>query len=27
MKADKILENTTIIRCTECGLSDTRINS
>lgn len=23
MKVDKILENTTIIRCTECGLSDT----
>ena len=26
MKADKMLENTTIIRCTECGLSDTTIN-
>jgi len=27
MKIDKILENTTIFRCTECDLSDTRINS
>lgn len=27
MKIDKILENTTIFRCTECNLSDTRINS
>jgi hypothetical protein len=26
MRIDKILENTTIIRCTECGLSDTTIN-
>jgi hypothetical protein len=26
MKTDKILENTIIIRCTECGLSDTTIN-
>ena len=27
MKVDRVLENTTIIRCTECGLSDTRLNS
>lgn len=27
MKVEKILENTTIIRCTECGLSDTRLGS
>ena len=27
MKIDKILENTTIFRCTGCDLSDTRINS
>ena len=26
MKIDKILENTTIVRCTECGLSDGAIN-
>ena len=24
MKVDKVLENTTVIRCIECGLSDTR---
>jgi hypothetical protein len=27
MKVDKVFENTTIIRCTDCGLSDTRLNS
>jgi len=27
MKVDRVLENTTIIRCTECGLSDTKLNS
>jgi len=27
MKIDKVLENTTIIRCAECGLSDTRLDS
>lgn len=27
MKVDKVLETTTIIRCIECGLSDTRLNS
>jgi len=27
MKIDQVLENTTIIRCIECGLSDTKINS
>jgi hypothetical protein len=27
MKVDKVLENTTIIRCIECGLSDTKLNS
>lgn len=27
MKVEKELENTTIIRCTECGISDTRLNS
>ena len=27
MKVDSVLENTTIIRCTECGLSDTKLNS
>jgi hypothetical protein len=27
MKVDKVLENTTIVRCTECGLSDTKLNS
>ena len=27
MKVDKVLERSTIIRCTECGLSDTRLNS
>ena len=26
MKVDKVLENTTIIRCIECGLSDTRLS-
>jgi len=26
MKIDKILENTTVFRCNECNLSDTRIN-
>ena len=27
MKADKILEKTTVLKCTGCGLSDTRLNS
>lgn len=27
MKIEKILEKTTLIRCTDCGLSDTRLNS
>jgi len=27
MKVDKVLDNTTIIRCPECGLSDARLNS
>jgi len=27
MKVDKVLERSTLIRCTECGLSDTRLNS
>lgn len=27
MKIDKVYENTTLIRCTDCGLSDTKINS
>ncbi|MFB5606225.1 MAG: hypothetical protein ACE5RL_08875 [Nitrosarchaeum sp.] len=27
MKVDRVLENTTVIRCTECGLSDTQTNS
>jgi len=27
MKVDQVLENTTIIRCTECGISDTRLDS
>ena len=27
MKVDRGLENTTIIRCIECGLSDTRLDS
>jgi hypothetical protein len=27
MKVDKILENTTVLKCTGCGLSDTRLNS
>ena len=27
MKVDRVLENTTIIRCIECGLSDTRLDS
>ena len=27
MKVDRVLENTTIVRCTECGISDTRLNS
>jgi hypothetical protein len=26
MQVDKVLENTTVIRCIECGLSDTRIS-
>lgn len=26
MKIDKVLENTTILKCTGCGLSDTRLN-
>lgn len=27
MKVDKILENTTVLKCSGCGLSDTRLNS
>jgi hypothetical protein len=27
MKVDQVLEKTTIIRCTECGISDTLLNS
>jgi hypothetical protein len=27
MKVDKILENTTILKCSGCGLTDTRLNS
>ncbi len=27
MKIDRVLENTTILKCTDCGLSDTRLNS
>lgn len=27
MKVEKVLENTTIIRCIECGMSDTKLNS
>ncbi len=27
LKAEKVLEKTTIMRCTECGISDTRLNS
>ena len=27
MKVDKILENTTILKCTGCGISDSRLNS
>jgi len=27
MKIDKILENTTVLKCEGCGLSDTRVNS
>lgn len=27
MKVDRVLEKTTIIRCPECGISDTRLNS
>ena len=27
MKVDQILENTTILKCTGCGISDTRLNS
>ena len=27
MKVDKILENTTVLKCKGCGLSDTRLNS
>lgn len=27
MKADKVYENTTVFRCVECGLSDTKLNS
>ncbi len=26
MKVDKVLENTTIIRCIDCGLSDTKLS-
>jgi hypothetical protein len=26
MQVDKVLENTTVIRCIECGLSDTRLS-
>ncbi|MFZ8921965.1 MAG: hypothetical protein ACO2Y0_03285 [Nitrosopumilaceae archaeon] len=27
MKIDKVLENTTVLKCSGCGLSDTRVNS
>jgi len=27
MEVERILENTTVIRCTQCGMSDTRLNS
>ena len=27
MKVDRVLEKTTIVRCSECGISDTRFNS
>jgi hypothetical protein len=27
MKVDKVLKNTTIIKCSGCGLTDTRLNS
>lgn len=27
MKIDQVLEKTTIVRCSECGISDTRLNS
>ncbi len=27
MKIDRVLENTTILKCTGCGLTDTRLNS
>ncbi|MCE9652894.1 MAG: hypothetical protein K8Q89_07570 [Nitrosarchaeum sp.] len=27
MEVEKILENTTVIRCIQCGMSDTRLNS
>ena len=27
MKVDRVLEKTTIMRCPECGISDTRLNS
>jgi len=27
MKVDKILENTTILKCSGCGITDTRLNS
>ena len=27
MTVDKVLENTTVLKCTGCGLSDTRVNS
>lgn len=27
MKIDKVLKNTTVLRCTGCGISDTRLNS
>ena len=27
MNVDKVLENTTVLKCTGCGLSDTRVNS
>lgn len=27
MMIEKVFENTTLVRCTECGLSDTKLNS
>ena len=27
MNIDKVLENTTVLKCTGCGISDTRVNS